>query len=584
MPLSAANEKHYASQRAAVVQTALMLRNDHVNKFDSIDPDSDDGVQLPDCLRPMFDSITDPAGRAMVMAGIRQGIDGYKARNGGEEPSARQVAFGLAAGASLFCKDEQTGKNVFEQNGFDDINAMSHDGVSVVPAMTVVTIATAIASSLNIIAMLPNAIGSNEVPLVYGRMTADRKYGGLETDDYLDGEKASHTYFENRHRFAMPNTSGNVYQITPRVAYLDYEAKTPDTSTIAAPFMGGRVRIFVNGVEVANDRHRTNSKQSGTHSLTAIPDITIASTAISVSAGTVNLDNHSISVTFAAPLPVGAVVHADVVFDFERNDAATGQPIIQVPGVDIVTEHDVVLASPSRFRIKASLDSITQMSNELNIGFMGAALSIAQNKFYLEQTVRLLREGKERAQYNQRVHQFDASRGATGNLAAAYNTSGDLIGEIRRVLGFAKLGITQAVGQSVSSFDLFVGDRGAIWFQTLRDDVITLTNAPMATHTQIVRIGTLKDGTNVYQVPTSSGLLTETTTTTQALLVARSSEAAKSPFVGFMAVPPMIRTANPSEFTEQVGGYSRTAAELNPLERYGDQIAVISMVNLPAVS
>jgi len=49
-------------------------------------------------------------------------------------------------------------------------------------------------------------------------------------------------------------------------------------------------------------------------------------------------------------------------------------------------------------------------------------------------------------------------------------------------------------------------------------------------------------------------------------------------------VPPMIRTANPSEFTEQVGGYSRTAAELNPLERYGDQIAVISMVNLPAVS
>ena len=49
MPLSAANEKHYASQRAAVVQTALMLRNDHVNKFDSIDPDSDDGVQLPDC-------------------------------------------------------------------------------------------------------------------------------------------------------------------------------------------------------------------------------------------------------------------------------------------------------------------------------------------------------------------------------------------------------------------------------------------------------------------------------------------------------------------------------------------------------
>ena len=150
-----------------------------------------------------------------------------------------------------------------------------------------------------------------------------------------------------------------------------------------------------------------------------------------------------------------------------------------------------------------------------------------------------------------------------------------------RVIGFAQLGITQAVGQSVSTFDMFVGDRGAIWFKTLRDDVITLSNAPMATHTQIVRLGTLKDGTNIYHVPTSTGLLGETNTSAQAMLVARSSEAAKAPFVGFMAVPPMIRTANPSEFTEQVGVYSRTAAELNPLERYGDQIAVISMTNLP---
>ena len=583
MPLSTAHQENYAAQRAAVLQTALMLRNDHVNKFDSIDPDSDDGAQLPDCLKPMFDSITDPAGRAMVMAGIRQGIDGYKARNGGEEPSARMVAFGLAAGASLFAKDSQHGKNAFELNGFDDINAMSHDGVSVVPAMTVVTIATAIASSLNIIAMLPNAIASNEVPLVYGRMTANRKYGGLEASDYLDGVKASFGYFENRHRFAMPNTSGNVYQVTPRVAYLDYAAKTPDTSTIAAPFLGGRVRIFVSGVEVANDRSRKNAKQSGTHSLTAIPDIVIASTAVAVSAGTVNLDTHLISVTFAAPLPVGAVVHVDVVFDFERNDLTTGQPIIQLPGVDIETEHDVVLASPSRFQIKASIDAITQMSNELNVGFMGAALSIAQNKFYLEQTLRLLHEGKDRAEYNGRVYGFDASRGVTGNLAAAYNTSGDLIGEIRRVIGFAQLGIVQAVGQSVSTFDMFVGDRGAIWFKTLRDDVITLSNAPMATHTQIVRIGTLKDGTNIYHVPTSTGLLAETNTGAEALLVARSTEAAKAPFVGFMAVPPMIRTANPSEFTEQVGVYSRTAAELNPLERYGDQIAVISMTNLPAL-
>lgn len=584
MPLPSNLQTAFDAQQRAISQTAAMLKANPDGmtfaQFDSMDA-TEQLKGVPDCLHEMFDSIKDPEGRALVLSGVNSGIAEYRARNGGEDPTAQMVAFGIAAGASLFAKNEQ-GKNSFDMMGFDDIHAQNHDAVSVIPAMTVVTIATAIASSLQIIAMLPNAIGSNEVPLVYGRMTANRKHGGLNKGDYLDGEKSSFGYFENRQRFAMTVSSGTTYQVTPRVAYLNYAAKTPDTSTIAAPFLGGRVRIFVNGVEVANDRNRSNSKQSGTTSLTAIQDIVIASTAVLVSAGTANLDTHLISVTFAAALPVGAVVTADVVFDYERLDGSE-LPILRPPGVDIETEHAVVLASPSRFQIKASLDAITQMSNELNLGFMGQALSLAQNKFYLEQTIRLLNEGKERAEQNGRTETFDASRGVTGNLAAAYNTSGDLIGEVRKTLAFAGLKISQTVGQSVNSFDLFVGNRGAIWFKTLRDDVFNASSQPLASHNQIVRIGSMKDGTNVYHVPSSTGLLSETNTSAELLMVARSAEAAKSQFVGHMPVPPMIRSANPSEFTEQIGGYMRTAAELNPLKRYGDQVAVISMINLPQV-
>ena len=61
-------------------------------------------------------------------------------------------------------------------------------------------------------------------------------------------------------------------------------------------------------------------------------------------------------------------------------------------------------------------------------------LSIVQGKIFLEQTVRLLGEAKDLAEYSAREVTFDASRGVTGKLAAAFNTSGDLFAEVNNLL------------------------------------------------------------------------------------------------------------------------------------------------------
>ena len=585
------NEEKVAHQAStqAVAQTARFMRtvatsestNQGLAVYDNIGEDT-----YPQILQDMFDSMkADENVKRAIIGAVNVGRAQYRERSGGLEPTDSMIAFGLSAGAALHARDKDTGRNAFdgvEWEKFDNFNVDHHEAISLVPAMTVVTIATAIANSLPIVAMLPNPIGSNEVPLLYGRMTAGRTMGGFAAGEFLDGEKATVGYLENRWRYTMPNTTGNTYVVTPRVHYSDWAAKTPDAGSAAAPFQGGRVSIRVNGVEVANDRSRANTKKSGTTAMTPIQGVEIGGTAVLVTSGTANLDTGVITAVFAAPLPVGAVVTAHVIFDYERKDAE-GKLILSPPSVDMAVEYASVLASAARAVIEASIDAITQLANELNVPFMAAALALIQNKYYLEQTVRLLDEGRERAENNGRTAEFDMSRGATGGIAAGFNTTDGLMGEIRKTLSLATLKINQTTGVGASTFDLFVSDVGAVLITNMNDDKFDRANTSFATHTNIVRLGSLKDGTNVYHVPTSSGLLTDAAdnTTTEMLLVARSTEAAKSTFVGHMPVPPMVLTANPDPFVSVIGVYSRIAAELNPISRFGDQVCLISVINIP---
>lgn len=48
----------------------------------------------------------------------------------------------------------------------------------------------------------------------------------------------------------------------------------------------------------------------------------------------------------------------------------------------------VLVSSPIVTQIRASKLLVNQITNELNIGFVGTALSLMQGKIYLEQTVK----------------------------------------------------------------------------------------------------------------------------------------------------------------------------------------------------
>lgn len=572
----------YQAQLAATAQCQNYFYKNGEAGFDSVNHMAETRpTALNEILNIVgFDSAAD------VDNAIKVGLAQYQYCHGGDLPHASVLATALDAGLCMAKKVSGftgTHKQNLEQleSGFDDVSNTHHESVSIVPAMTVATIATLIAFASPIIAYIPNSNGSNEVPIVAARFTTDRAFGAMAKGEYLDGVNASKPYSEGRFRFVLDNGgAGTTYSTTARTKYANYADKTPDVNAPLLPFIGGNISIRINGKEVAHTRNRSKSKLAGQISAIAEKSAKIAGNEYSVAASTINLDDSTISVTFNQVLPNDVKAEVFLVADYEAKDVNNKFKLDPV-GISISPEYETMVSSPIVTQICASKLLVNQITNELNIGFVGTALSLMQGKIYLEQTVRLLGEGKERAQYNDREFTFDASRGVAGNLAAAYNSSGDLFGELMKYIEAAKIGIVQDSGGATVGFDLYVGDSAKVFFAQLSADKMPVKTGATAGHGQIVRIGTLADGTNVYHLPTSAGVLVESDQAFEMELVGRGSEPVRNPLVGFIEMPLTVSEATPDPRESLLALIGSQAAELNPLDRYADQFAVLKAINMP---
>ncbi|MBL8321200.1 MAG: hypothetical protein JNJ93_02915, partial [Acinetobacter sp.] len=150
-----------------------------------------------------------------------------------------------------------------------------------------------------------------------------------------------------------------------------------------------------------------------------------------------------------------------------------------------------------------------------------------------------------------------------------------------KYLEAAKTGIVQDSGGATVGFDLYVGDSAKIFFAQLSSDKMPVKTGATAGHGQIVRIGTLADGTNVYHVPSSAGVLTESGQAFEMLLIGRGNEPVRNPFIGFTEMPLTVSEAAPDPREQLMALMGSQAAELNPLDRYADQFALINAINMP---
>lgn len=588
--LSQEMQKVYDAQIVATKQCSdYYFAGGQLAQFDSVVTSPE---KMPDALKAIYDNLGSEWIEKIDKA-VHLGIEAYKARNGGDLPSASVMASAIQAGANIAkrVEDGNFAKGLFdsvkqatEQAGFDDVTNGQYEQSSIVPALTVVTIANVIANSLPLVSLLPNPQGSVRIPVVAVRYTTDSTFGAMKAGEYLDGATAAQQYVEGRFSYALSNNgSGTEYSVVARTVYKDVVARTPDENARLLPFLAGNVSIRINGLEVAHTRGEHNlSVVKGKIAALIKRSVTIAETEYTVTKAEVNIDESKITVTLDKELPEGAVMTVSLVTNYDAKDETTKNYKLQPVGVSLEPYYEVLQSVPIHARIEISANTQNQLANELGLGFVGAALATIQGKIYLEQNVRLLKEAKERAIFAGRTYTFDVSRSVAGNLTQAVNTTGDLIGEIMKFVELAKQKIQQASGGVTTKFDMYVGNKGAVFFKQLSADNFRQTGAT-ASFGEIVRIGTLKDGTDVYQTPNEQGVITEGDTTAQVFLLGRGNEPARNPFVGTITMPMTIREAKPDGRTVVFYTQGQMAAEINPLDRYADQSAVINMINLQAL-
>ena len=568
-----------------------------VAAFDSMLAGNEDGrdgafAQLPQALQRIFSNEFIKENPQPVFDGIAEGIEEFKYRNGGEMPSAYALAAALSVAAAPFGGGKQ---DPSEKSTFDSLSLGHHEALSIVPAATQVVIAYGISNSLPLVSMLPNPTGSNELPLVYGTTVAASNMGVMRIGDKMDGDKAGMPYLENRHVLTMEAGAAGEFTLTSHVAYTaqvksDRTTKfVVDKTSQKAPFLGGRVVIMVKGIEVANDKNRNHPTKTGKSALQPLEPLTLGDSKYVVKSAYADLDTHEIKVTFddttGGVIPEADDVSVELIFDYERKDANQNK-ILREPATDVEFSYHAIYAHPSRSRSTATIDAITQLSNELGINWYAAAQTVAMQRYYFEQTGRLLRTAANMCFSNQdpktgRVIVFDFKKDGIvpSNIADAF-------ANINITLGIARTRLSTAINTAIAGFDIYVSDRGAAFFSGLGGENYEDTGVAFGDQYSVYRIGRLKsNNANVYYVPASMGVFNEdeASTVAHALISPRATSPAQAPFVGFTAVPPMVLTSRADAFEEDVGIYSRMAADVNPIPRYRNQFMIVEMIILPSL-
>ena len=545
-------------------------------------------ADLPASMQRMLNSPYMAKDKQAIFDGLADGIAEYQRRNGGEMPNEYAVAAALTSAACMFGGEKQDPN----ERTFDSLTLGHHEALSIVPAATSVVIAMGISNSLPIVTMLPNPTGSNELPLVYGDASAGIDMGVMRRGDLMDGPKSGMPYLENIHNITMNDDGAGEFSVVSHVAYTAAirDDKTTkfivDTESSVAPFLGGRVTVFVKGIAIADDKSRNHPTTEGQSPLVQIEPVKIGNKTYILTSGVADLDTHKVTAKFDGvngDLPAADDVTVELIFDYERKDR-NGNKILREPSTDMSFLHRSIFAHPSRSRSTATIDAITQLANELGINWFGAAQTIVTQRYYFEQTGRLLRTAVYMCLSNQdpkngRVVTFDFAK--TG---VVHNSLSTALSNLRMTLSKGRTRLSRVINMPVAGYDIWVSDNGAAVFSGMDEKYFEPTDLPYGDQTSAYRIGRMKNsGANVYYVPESMGVFNEADdgTTAQALMSPRTVQRAKAPFVGIIAVPPMVLTSNADAFEQDVATYTRQGAQVNPIPRFANQFILVEMLNIP---
>lgn len=512
---------------------------------------ADEGVKIPDNLQIVMDEMGD----SKITKAILDGIQIYEAAHGCDIPAdvveqAIHAAYGITSDA----------KNKYQLPTLDSASNNASDPMGLQPNRAIVAILSMMSEAIPFAHYLPADIGSNEARLAILQHQTDSAFGQYHAGALLDGIHSGDAYISSSriHQCTVDPVTGNA---TGKITCIQDTEETCDSAGLVSPLLRGRSLVYVLGKVVGREVESTgsgNSAISGTATVLGV-DYAIA--------GYINPENGDIALTTTPPLPSTAPLVVEGFIDYERNPSVTPKIITSV---NIFKLH----ANPWRVYTQQTIDSRTQMANELGLDPYSESVIGIQQQFANERHYKVLGMAMRLAQNNQVDFEFGWQPGSSPQ-----KTRSQIFQDFATPLG----AVDQQMANDTMNHGithLYVGKFLAAMMLSMPNTIFTPSGLPA--RPGIYRVGKLFGRFDVYYAPK---LIPESIVgghqAASVLCIGRATDVTRNPFVlGDAVAPSVIPLAVNMDLKTGAAFYARNFTTVNPHVPSSLGCALINITNL----
>ncbi|MDT4829799.1 hypothetical protein FQZ97_632320 [compost metagenome] len=506
-------------------------------------------VKVPEKLRIVLDEADDKTA-TMVTRAILDGATTYERMHGAQAPAdLLEQAIHLAYGTT----------NEARRAILDSATSNHSDPLSLQPNRAVVAILTTLSEAVPFAHYLPADIQSNEAKLAIMSHQAGKDYGRYAQGALMDGAFSGDTYISSsrEHRCEIVLDAGNpTGAITGKLTAIQTDGETCKPDAPEVKLLRGRSLVYVNGLIAAREVSGT-----GTGASIVSGQVTIGGTSHQIS-GTVHPDTGAIALTSTPPMAATNHVVVEGFIDYERAPELT-------PSIITAVDTFMLHAKPWRVTTHQTIDSRTQMANELGLDPYSEGVIGIQAQFANERHYEVLRKAKRLAKQNTDTFNFNWSNAGDFKVRAdVWRDFGAVLGAVSQRMAIATMnhGVTH----------LYVGEKVAAQLSSLQNDIWEPSG--IVERPGIFRLGRLFGRYDVYYSPKE---INETEDAAEILCVGRATDVTRNPFVlGDAVAPTVIPLAVGADLKTGAGFYARNFTAVNPHQPSAMGCALITVTDL----
>ena len=550
---------YHKRETAEVAQFVETLKNEAAKGgvFDSAAADDfvstainqSGSVKVPEKLKIVLDEADDKTA-AMVTRAIFDGANTYERMHGAPAPAdLLEQAIHLAYGTS----------NEARRAMLDSASSNASDPLSLQPNRAVVAILTTLSEAIPFAHYLPADIQSNEAKLAIMTHQAGKDYGRYTQGALMDGAFSGDTYISSsrEHKCEIVLDAGNpTGAITGKLTSIQTDGDTCNPAAPEVKLLRGRSLVYVNGLIAAREVSGT-----GTGPSVVSGQASIAGTVHQIS-GTVHPDTGVIALVSTPPMAATNSVVVEGFIDYERAPELT-------PSIVTAVDTFQLFAKPWRVTTHQTIDSRTQMANELGLDPYSEGVIGIQAQFANERHYEVLRKAKRLAKQNTDTFNFNWSNAGDFKVRAdVWRDFGSVLGAASQRMAIATLdhGITH----------LYVGEKIAAQLSSLQNDIWEPSG--IVERPGIFRLGRLFGRYDVYYTPKE---VTESADAAEILCVGRATDVTRNPFVlGDAVAPTVIPLAVNADMKTGAAFYARNFTAVNPHQPSAMGCALITVTDL----